>query len=88
VSTPPSTPAGIDPAQVTPGVLGFLVVVALGLATWVLLRSLGRHLGRVRFDERADGTGTGSTRPERAPQPPERPVPPSDPAPGGPPGSR
>jgi hypothetical protein len=37
--------------QVTPGVLGLLVVVLLGVATWLLLRSLNRHLGRVRFDD-------------------------------------
>jgi hypothetical protein len=37
-----------------PGLLGFLVVVALGLALIVLYRSLRRQLGRIDFD--AQGT--------------------------------
>ena len=43
--------AGFDESKVTPGVTGFLVFAALVLATWLLLRSLTRHLGRVRFDD-------------------------------------
>lgn len=43
--------AAVDPNRVTPGLLGFTVVVLLGLATWALLRSLNRHLKRVRFEE-------------------------------------
>lgn len=34
----------VDPARVTPGLLGFLVVFALALATWALMRSMVRHL--------------------------------------------
>jgi hypothetical protein len=36
---------------VSPGLLGFLVVVVLGLALWLLLRSMNKHLGRVQSDD-------------------------------------
>jgi hypothetical protein len=45
------TLAGVDPERVTPGLLGFLVVFALAIATWLLLRSMNRRLGRVDFEE-------------------------------------
>lgn len=43
--------AAVDPDQVQPGVLGLLVVLALVVATGLLLRSFTKHLGRVDFDE-------------------------------------
>ncbi len=43
--------AAVSKDQVTPGVLGFLVTFALGVATWFLLRSMNRHLKRVDFVE-------------------------------------
>ncbi|RJK97950.1 hypothetical protein [Vallicoccus soli] len=55
VPTPATTPTpAVDEYDVTPGLLGFLVIVAVGLALWVLLRSMSRHLGRidVPHDER------------------------------------
>ncbi|MFD7508026.1 hypothetical protein ACFV5N_01565 [Streptomyces sp. NPDC059853] len=36
---------------VTPGVLGFVVFAALGVAVWVLLKSMSRQLGRIDFKE-------------------------------------
>lgn len=39
-----SAPSG----DVTPGLLGFLVVAAMGLALFFLLRSMNKHLRRVR----------------------------------------
>lgn len=39
-----SVPSG----DVAPGVLGFLVVAAMGLALFFLLRSMNKHLRRVR----------------------------------------
>lgn len=44
-----------DPSSgvVAPGLIGFLVVVALGVALWLLLRSMNKHLGRVRPDDDA-----------------------------------
>lgn len=44
---------------VTPGVLGFVVFAALGVAVWVLLKSMSRQLGRIDFkeQERAERLG-------------------------------
>ncbi|TDC18079.1 hypothetical protein E1265_25605 [Streptomyces sp. 8K308] len=55
---------------VTPGVLGFIVFAVLGVAVWVLLKSMSRHLGRISVkDETKDeieGTGEGAGEPEKA----------------------
>lgn len=50
---------------VTPGVLGFVVFAALGVAVWVLLKSMSRQLGRIDFkeQERAERLG-GSADPD------------------------
>ncbi|MGL5857733.1 MAG: hypothetical protein ACRC35_04880 [Angustibacter sp.] len=42
-----------DPQSVTPGILGFLIVFALAVATWLLLRNLTARLRRMRFREEA-----------------------------------
>lgn len=42
--------AQLDPNDVTPGLLGFLVVFAMGVATWLLLRSMNRQLAKVDVD--------------------------------------
>ncbi len=59
-SLPPQAP---DPNSVTPGVLGFLVVFLLALATWLLMRNLTARLRRMRFREEQrqarEGTGAG-----------------------------
>ncbi len=75
--SPPIALAGeqtVDPARVTPGLLGFLVVLALGLATWALLRSLNKQLKRVDFEEQ----------PPRGEPPPPPPPPEPRPPPGAP----
>jgi hypothetical protein len=41
----------VEAADVTPGVLGLVVVAALVAATVFLLRSLNKQLKRVDFDE-------------------------------------
>jgi len=63
----------LDPNSVTPGLLGFLVVFALALVTYLLFRNLSGRLRRMRFREEerlaaqaavADGApDDGSTRP-------------------------
>lgn len=51
-SVSPSLPAQApDPNSVTPGLLGFLVVFLLALATWLLMRNLTARLRRLRFRE-------------------------------------
>ena len=43
----------VDESNVNPGLLGFVVVALLGVATWLLIRSMQRHLRKVDFDESA-----------------------------------
>jgi len=60
--------------DVSPGVLGFLVVAALGVATWLLIRSMNRQMRKIDLPDDTgdtgdtddtDGTGdTGADRPE------------------------
>jgi len=45
----------VDEKNVNPGLLGFVVVALLGVATWLLIRSMQRHLRKVDFDEGAAG---------------------------------
>lgn len=40
-----------DPDSVTPGLLGFLVVFVLAIATWLLLRNMTGRLRRMRYRE-------------------------------------
>ncbi len=42
--------------NVTPGVLGFLVVAAMGIALYFLLRSLSRQLKKIPPPPEEDGT--------------------------------
>jgi hypothetical protein len=41
--------AGADPRYASPGVLAFLVIFCLALATWLLIRSMVGHLRKVRY---------------------------------------
>ncbi|MER5351079.1 hypothetical protein ABT093_12175 [Kitasatospora sp. NPDC002551] len=41
----------VDDAKVTPGLLGFLVFAALGVATWFLAKSMNKQFKRVNFAE-------------------------------------
>lgn len=50
-STPPSPGGGPDPNSVSPGVLGFLAVFVLAIATWLLLRNMTGHLRRLNYRE-------------------------------------
>ena len=45
--------AGADPRYASPGVLGFLVVFFLAVATWLLIRSMVGHLRKVRYSAEA-----------------------------------
>jgi hypothetical protein len=49
----------VKDSNVNPGVLGFLVVAALGVATWLLIRSMNRQMRRIDLpDERAEAEGS------------------------------
>ncbi|OPC82553.1 hypothetical protein B4N89_17855 [Embleya scabrispora] len=41
----------VEESKVTPGLLGFVVVAFLAVATWLLLKSMNTRLKRVDFDE-------------------------------------
>jgi hypothetical protein len=45
--------------DVSPGVLGFLVVALLGGATYLLIRSMNRQLGRIDLPDADDGDDAG-----------------------------
>jgi hypothetical protein len=53
--------AKVSDNDVTPGVLGFLVVAGMGLALWFLLKSMSKQLKKIppppEEDEGAEGTG-------------------------------
>ena len=49
----------VDENKVTPGVLGFIVFAVMALAVWGLMKSMNRHMGKVRFDEKPDQTTEG-----------------------------
>jgi hypothetical protein len=42
--------ADLDPNQVSPGLLGFIIVCILGVATWFLVKSMSKQLSKVDFD--------------------------------------
>ncbi|MDT0321611.1 hypothetical protein [Streptomyces millisiae] len=51
---------------VTPGVLGFIVFAVLGVAVWILLKSMSRHLGRISVKESDRGEAEGAGEPAGA----------------------
>jgi len=59
----------VDESKVNPGVLGFVVVALLGVATWLLIRSMHRQLRKVDFEERDEDPETPARKPP-APKPP------------------
>jgi hypothetical protein len=59
-----------DSDQVAPGLLGFLVVAAIGAATWFLIKSMNKQLKKIDFDEsetttRRDGDGADNATKKR-----------------------
>ncbi|NHC14475.1 hypothetical protein G9H71_11865 [Motilibacter sp. E257] len=68
----------MDESKITPGLTGFLLFVLLGVALWLLIRSMNRHLRRVTFEEKSPGaTSAEPAPPARGPGPqgPGRPAP-------------
>ncbi len=41
----------LDENKVTPGVLGFIVFAVMGIAVWMLMKSMHRHMNKVDFEE-------------------------------------
>ncbi|HEY3871257.1 MAG TPA: hypothetical protein VGM10_23050 [Actinocrinis sp.] len=44
----------LDPNSITPGLLGFIVVCIIGVATWFLGRNLAKHLNRMEAEHLAE----------------------------------
>lgn len=68
----------VDDSKVTPGVLGFIVVAVLGVATWLLIRSMNRQMKKI--DIPPEGRPTSADADEPVQTRPE-----DDGAPGSPP---
>ncbi len=51
---------GVDDNTVSPGVLGFLVVALLGVATYLLIRSMGRQIKRIDLPDEDQTPGDGT----------------------------
>ncbi|MCX4971784.1 hypothetical protein [Streptomyces sp. NBC_00620] len=50
----------VDENKVTPGVLGFIVFAAMALAVWALMKSMNRHMGKVKdnFEQEAEAAAS------------------------------
>ncbi|MER8182902.1 hypothetical protein [Kitasatospora sp. NPDC094015] len=46
-----ATGLALDETKVTPGLLGFVVFAALGVATWFLLKSMNTRFKKIDFVE-------------------------------------
>ncbi|MGW4383150.1 hypothetical protein [Kitasatospora sp. NPDC004531] len=44
----------LDETKVTPGLLGFVVFAALGIATWFLLKSMNARFKKIDFTEQPE----------------------------------
>ncbi|MDQ1603599.1 MAG: hypothetical protein QOE01_1444 [Actinomycetota bacterium] len=47
----------INEGDVNPGLLGFVIVALLGVATFLLIRSMHRQLKKIDFDEQDPAPG-------------------------------
>jgi len=52
--------SAVDDTRVNPGLLGFVVVALLGLATWLLVRSMMRHMRQVDVPDQDPDERAGS----------------------------
>lgn len=60
----------VDDNKVTPGVLGFIVFAVIGVAVWMLMKSMNKHMKKVDFDEGPADPGQGAVERGRAAQQP------------------
>jgi hypothetical protein len=59
----------LDPNQVSPGLLGFIIVCILGVCVWLLCRNMGKHLTKLDADysaEQEPGTEPAPTVPAQS----------------------
>jgi hypothetical protein len=58
VHVPGLVVAAVDPSKVKPGPIALIIVLLLGLATYLLWRSMNRQLKKVHFED-AGAAGNG-----------------------------
>ena len=49
----------LDPNQVSPGLLGFIIVCILGVCVWLLCRNMGKHLNKLENEYQAEQAAEG-----------------------------
>jgi hypothetical protein len=49
-ASPSPVPEPIDPARVTPGVLGFLAIIFLAVSVFLLWRSMNKQIRKIEFE--------------------------------------
>lgn len=47
----------LDENKVTPGVLGFIVFAVIGVALWLLMKSMNKQFTKVSFEHEPEPTG-------------------------------
>jgi hypothetical protein len=62
--------AAPDPSQVKPGWLALVIVLLMGLATFLLWRSMNHQLKKVDFDDGSRAPSPGDAEPENGDQGP------------------
>lgn len=61
--------ATLDPNKVSPGLLGFIIVVLIGIVVWFLARSMAKQLRKLdadRLDDPEQGDADGTAADEAA----------------------
>jgi hypothetical protein len=66
LNAPHELAVSLDPNKVSPGLLGFLIVVIIGLATWLLARSMSKHLRKLDADRPAEQATQDEAEPDGA----------------------
>jgi hypothetical protein len=61
----PSVARAVAESNVNPGLLGFVVVALLGVATWLLIRSMNRQLKKIDLPDDGVDLDDESTREDR-----------------------
>jgi len=61
-------PLAVSEQQVSPGVLGFVVVALLGLALFLLIRSMNKQMRKIDFDDGSDSAARTEPEPEAKPE--------------------
>jgi hypothetical protein len=56
----------LNPNNVSPGLLGFIIVCILGICVWLLCRNMGKHLNKLENEYQAEQTAAEALGSEQA----------------------